>query len=429
MKHKQSYDELIARLAELEEIIGALRNQEVDAVVGTKNILMLRLKETEEVLRKGKEQVEGQAAQLKATLDAAPAIIWTAFDRECRNITGNQAAYDFSRVKEGINLSKTGPKPELLANYRVFRDGVELQPSDMPLQVVARTGQKIRDCALDFHFADGSIRSILGNVTPIMDASECPTGAIAAFLDVTDRKQAEMALAGKTQQLEDANKELESFSYSVSHDLRAPLRAIDGYSRMILSKHADELCEDARSKFTIIRDNTRRMGQLIEDLLAFSRLGQTPMSMARLDMAGLIENIWQGLVDTCPNRRPALETARIPPCMGDRGLISQVLTNLLGNAAKFTKTREEALIEVGGDVQGNDCLYYIRDNGIGFDMQYHDKMFGVFQRLHSDVEFEGTGVGLAIVQRIINRHGGRIWAEGEVDKGATFYFTLPAGKE
>ena len=429
MKHKPSYDELIAKLVELEEILRVLRSQEVDAVVGTKNILMLRLKETEDVLRKGKEQVEAQAAQLKAILYAAPAMIWTALDRDCRNITGNRAAYDFSCVEEGINLSKTSQNPERLANYRVFRDGVELQPPDMPLQVVARTGQKILDCALDFHFADGSIRSVFGNVVPIMDAGGCPTGAIGAFLDTSEHIRAEMALKEKTQQLEVANKELESFSYSVSHDLRAPLRAIDGYSRMILSKHANELCEDVRSKFDVIRDNVRRMGQLIDDLLAFSRVGREQLYTVTLDIGGMIRDVWEELKGANPDRLLTLKLAEIPPCKGDRALIKQVFVNVLSNAVKFTRGRAEARIEAGGYNEDGKTVYFIRDNGAGFDMQYHDKLFGVFKRLHSEVEFEGTGVGLAIVQRIINRHGGRIWAEGVVDKGATFYFTLPTGKE
>jgi C4-dicarboxylate-specific signal transduction histidine kinase len=431
MKHKPSYDELTAKMAELEEILRALRDQELDAVVGTKNILMLRLRETEELVelvKKSKELVESQAAQLKATLDAAPAIIWTALDRDCRNITGNRAAYDFSRVAEGTNLSKTGPHPELLINYRILRDGVELPPTELPVQVAARTGQVIMDCALDFHFADGSIRSVFGNVIPLLDAHGCPTGAIGAFLDATDRKRAEMALKEKTQQLEDANKELESFSYSVSHDLCAPLRAIEGFSRMILRKHADKFDEDARSKFNVIIDNTRMMSQLIEDLLVFSHLGKASLTMVMLDMEELIETIWQEVVNNSPDRRLSLKTARIPPCMGDRGLIRQLLTNLLANAVKFTNMRAETLIEVGGEVKDNDCLYYIRDNGIGFDMKFHDKIFEVFQRLHSAAEFEGTGVGLSLVKRIVNRHHVKVWAEGEVDKGATFYFTLPAGK-
>ncbi len=249
------------------------------------------------------------------------------------------------------------------------------------------------------------------------------------FEDITERKRVELELKERTIQLENTNQELESFSYSVSHDLQAPLRAIDGYSRMIFKKHADKLDEDVRGKLNIIRENTQMMGRLIEDLLAFSRLGKTRLSTARLDMGDLVGRIWKELADASPERRMTLKIASLPPCMGDRGLIRQVLVNILSNAIKFTKKREEALIEAGGDVKGNESLYYIRDNGIGFDMQYHDKLFGVFQRLHSHEEFEGTGVGLAIAQRIIHRHGGSIRAEGEVGKGSTFYFTLPNRQE
>jgi light-regulated signal transduction histidine kinase (bacteriophytochrome) len=194
---------------------------------------------------------------------------------------------------------------------------------------------------------------------------------------------------------------------------------------MILRKHGDAFDDDARRKFDTIRDNTRMMGQLIDDLLAFSRLGRTKPSMVTLDMEALIREVWEDLETASPERRLTLKMAAIPPGRGDRGLIKQVLTNILSNAVKFTKLQEEALIEAGGALQGSEYVYYIRDNGVGFDMQYRDKLFGVFQRLHSGEEFEGTGVGLAIVQRIIHRHGGRVWAESCPGEGTTFYFSLP----
>jgi two-component system sensor kinase len=194
---------------------------------------------------------------------------------------------------------------------------------------------------------------------------------------------------------------------------------------MILRKHADKFDADAIDKFNIIRENTRMMGQLIDDLLTFSRLGRTQLSAVTLDIGGLIREIWEELMTLNPDRRLTLKIAEIPPCRGDRGLIKQVLVNILANAIKFTRGRDEALIEAGGYRKDGEIVYYVRDNGVGFDMQYHDKMFGVFQRLHSAEEFEGTGVGLAIVHRIIHRHEGRIWAEGEVDRGACFFFSLP----
>jgi two-component system sensor kinase len=236
-------------------------------------------------------------------------------------------------------------------------------------------------------------------------------------------------LSQKSDHLEAANKELESFTYSVSHDLRAPLRAIEGFSRMIVRNSRDKLDEDVLRKLQLIRDNVRKMGQLIDDLLAFSRLGRTAMSWSRLDMGELTSDVWDELCGINAGRCLELKRASLPAVFGDRALIRQVLANLLANAVKFTRGREAAVIEIGGSRNGNEIRYCVKDNGTGFDMRFSDKLFTVFQRLHSDEEFEGTGVGLAIVQRAIHRHGGRVWAEGEVDKGASFYFTLPTRQE
>jgi len=243
--------------------------------------------------------------------------------------------------------------------------------------------------------------------------------------EIAERKRADVELKARTHQLENANKELESFSYSVSHDLRAPLRAIDGYARMILRKQAGQFDEETQRQFNVIRDNTRSMGQLIEDLLSFSRLGRQDMTLSEIDMESLLREVWGEVQEMNPDRRVSLKVNELPPATGDQALIKQVLKNILENAFKFTKVREAALIEAGGSIQGNETVYYVRDNGIGFDMSYYDKLFGVFQRLHTPDEYEGTGIGLSIVQRIIQRHGGRVWAEGEAGRGATFYFMLP----
>jgi PAS domain S-box-containing protein len=242
-----------------------------------------------------------------------------------------------------------------------------------------------------------------------------------------ERRQAEMELKERTHQLENANTELESFSYSVSHDLRAPLRAIDGYSKMILRQQGDKFDENTKRQFDVIRNNAKMMGQLIDDLLAFSRLGRESLSISRLNMEVLTRDAWEELKVINPDRRIDLKIDHIPPGMGARSLIKQALVNILSNAIKFTRVREAPLVDVGGYGTETENVYYVRDNGIGFDMQYHDKLFGVFQRLHSDEEYEGTGIGLALVQRIINRHGGRVWAESTVEEGACFYFTLPRG--
>ncbi len=270
---------------------------------------------------------------------------------------------------------------------------------------------------------------------PFADSDGSPL-ILELGIDITDRKQAEeeirqlneeleQRVQSRTAQLEAANKELESFSYSVSHDLRGPLRAIDGFSRILLKDYTDRLDAEGQRLLDIIRANTRDMGQLIDDLLAFSRLGRREMQVADLDMGALVQNVVRELQDTLGDRTVQWDLKPLPGSRGDRALIRQVWVNLLGNALKFTRPRKSAVIEVGCKSADDEEVYYVKDNGVGFDMQYAPKLFGVFQRLHRFEEFEGTGVGLALVQRIIQRHGGRVWAEGQVDGGATFYFSLP----
>ena len=274
-------------------------------------------------------------------------------------------------------------------------------------------------------------RTFLRDFIPI-HIGEKKFGRLWVHMDITSRKQAEdklaqqaMQLQERTARLEEINKELESFSYSVSHDLRAPLRAIDGFSRMILKNQGDKFDEETKTKFNVIRGNAQKMGQLIDDLLDLSRLGKKQMSATKINMAHLSDEVWQELQTINTDRVIKLTVKDMPDAYGDRTLIRQLYFNLLGNAIKFTKHCSTAKIEVGSYSEGKEDVYYIKDNGAGFDMAYYDKLFGVFQRLHNTEDYEGTGIGLAIVQRIIHRHGGRVWAEGEVDKGATFYFTLP----
>ena len=251
---------------------------------------------------------------------------------------------------------------------------------------------------------------------------------ITTGFDITDIKKAQKLAEQNQLQLEITNKELESFSYSVSHDLRAPLRAIAGYAQMILRKGSDRFDEETRRRFEMITTSAEKMGRLIDDLLAFSRLGSQAVAKRSLDMEELIGEVWQEFCNINPGREMTLKVNQMPLVLGDRMLIRQVYSNLLGNAVKFTQGSDAAVIEAGSCIQDGKTVFYVRDNGVGFDMRYYDKLFGVFQRLHSDEEYKGTGIGLALVKQIINRHGGRIWAEGEVDKGATFYFTLPASQ-
>ncbi|MCX5893368.1 MAG: GAF domain-containing protein, partial [Deltaproteobacteria bacterium] len=235
----------------------------------------------------------------------------------------------------------------------------------------------------------------------------------------------EQRVRERTAQLEAANREMEAFSYSVSHDLKAPIRAIDGFSKMLMVEHAAQLDPKALRLLEVVRHNTGYMGQLIDDLLALSRLGRREIRKTRLDLAAMSVAVFNEIKAGNPERRVELTVQDLPSTYGDPSLIRQVLVNLLSNAFKFTNRSEIAVIEVGGRRADGENVYYVKDNGVGFDMRYQEKLFGVFQRLHKQGEFEGTGVGLAIVQRILLRHGGRTWAEGQVGEGATFFFALP----
>jgi light-regulated signal transduction histidine kinase (bacteriophytochrome) len=239
-----------------------------------------------------------------------------------------------------------------------------------------------------------------------------------------NRDDLEQRVRDRTVQLEESNKELEAFSYSVSHDLRAPLRAIDGFTRILADDHAPDLSPEAQRVCSVIRENTGKMGRLIDDLLAFSRLGRTEMQLSPIDMGTLAQSVFYELTTPESQARIDFQVGPLPAAVGDPSLMRQVWMNLLGNAVKFSSKRERAIIEVSAEKKDGDLVYAVRDNGAGFDMQYVHKLFGVFQRLHNTREFEGTGVGLALVQRVIHRHGGRVWAEGETNRGATFRFAL-----
>jgi signal transduction histidine kinase len=227
----------------------------------------------------------------------------------------------------------------------------------------------------------------------------------------------------KTVELEAANKELDAFSYSVSHDLRAPLRAIDGYSRMLEEDSGPSLGAEGRRLLGVVRSSSRRMGQLIDDLLAFSRLGQQAPARAEIDMTRLAQSTAAELAREYP--AAGISVSELPPVLADHALLKQVWLNLIGNAFKYSSKRDGGRVEIGGKAEGAENVYWVRDNGVGFDMRYASKLFGVFQRLHGQDEFPGTGVGLAIVQRVILRHRGRVWAEARPQEGACFYFALP----
>jgi PAS domain S-box-containing protein len=275
---------------------------------------------------------------------------------------------------------------------------------------------------------DGGPIEVSVTVSAIRDQMGRIVGASKVARDITDYKAAMAEVAKLNAELEkrvaERTAELEAFSYSVSHDLRAPVRAISGFARMVQADFAERLTPEGRQKLSRIHENALKLGQLIDGLLSFSRLGRQPLTKRKVCPGTMVNDVLEELRGEQADRNVTISVGPLPDCEADPLLLQRVFTNLIANALKFTRQRNPAVIEIGARPQDGPCVYFVKDNGAGFEMEYAHKLFGVFQRLHRDDEFEGTGVGLAIVQRIVQRHGGRVWAEGRPENGATFYFTL-----
>ncbi len=295
--------------------------------------------------------------------------------------------------------------------------------------------------ALTYIRKDGSRGPALVSVTALRDPQDSIIGYLLIGTDNTARLEAEdkisrwnteleQRITERTVELAETNRDLEAFTYSVSHDLRAPLRAIDGFSRILQTEHASCLPGEAQRFLGLVCTNVQQMGQLLEDLLAFCRHGRQALETHSVQPDHLAQEAWNGLTQWPDGRTMEFSVQELQPCCADPALLKQVYINLLSNAIKFTRTREKTCISVGAakDKDG-EMVYFVKDNGIGFDMRYVHKLFGVFQRLHRAEDYAGTGVGLAIVQRIIKRHGGRVWAQSEPDQGTTISFTLGSDKK
>ena len=330
------------------------------------------------------------------------------------------------------------PPSEWSSHYACYLpDGVTLCPTDQLPLLRSLRGESLQAELMIQHVAAEGKHWVEFTGRPMHDNEGNLCGGLVAFRDITERKRAEREIRQlneeleqrvieRTGQLQAANRELEAFTYSVAHDLRAPLRHISGFANILSEEFGLNLPAEAQHHLRRVQDGTRRMGQLVDDLLNLARVGRRELSFRVAGLRPMVDELIVELAPECTGRQVEWKIGELPQVECDPGLIKQILQNLLANALKFTRPRSQAVIEIG-EKEGNEAsIFFVRDNGVGFDMKHADKLFGVFQRLHRQDEFEGTGVGLATAQRIVQKHGGRIWAEAELDQGATFYFTLGA---
>jgi PAS domain S-box-containing protein len=387
-------------------------DKDVLAFVSTQIAMAIERKQSEDALLQSE-------SRWRTLTENAPQFI-LLMDKAGNVLFGNHLFPGISAEDQGENSFRTILDPE----SRVLVEGAMKEVFEKNVGV---------NFEISIKGVDGLEAWYACNLAPVIKDGKVESAILNAS-DITQRKEAEKSIQTlneelekrvleRTTQLASAVRELEAFSYSVSHDLRAPLRAIDGYSRILDKDYESVLDEDGKAYLQYIRSSTQQMGQLIDDLLTFARLGRHPLDKQTVDMRELVLRTWNELIQSQSERKIEFGVGQLPSCDGDSSLLHQVWVNLLSNSIKFTRKTEKAKIEIGF-TNGREIIYFIKDNGTGFDMRYADKLFGVFQRLHRPEEFEGTGVGLAIVERIIRRHGGRIWAESTLGEGATFFFTV-----
>ncbi len=403
-----------------------MRDGKITEVVGAGKDITER-KKIEESQRKSEEASRRHLAEIQTIYSTAP-IGLCFVDTNLRYININEKLAEIAGITVENHIGRT--IREVLPQ---IADCVEDH-----CRTVIETGKPIE--GLEVHgetpAQPGIQRYWLANYYPVKDGSGNVFGVNVAVQEITERKNSEEQiiklnkdLQRYSEELEVAYEDMESFSYSVCHDLRGPLRIISGVSEILMKNYHHTLDDKGKDFLKLILENIKRMDQLILALLALCKSGRQDMKIVEIDMEKTATLIAGDLKAMAPERNIAVAVGKLPPAHGDLALIRQVLTNLLSNAIKFTKGRDVAYIEVGGLCEESENVYYVKDNGAGFNPGLEDKLFKVFQRLHSEQEFKGAGIGLSIVYRIISRHNGRVWAEGRPDEGATFYFSLPGEKE
>ena len=409
MKHREPLEELVKeRTTELK-----MANEQLQKEITAR-------KRAEQAVQEAREYSESIVETVREPL--------VVLDTDLKVISVNHSFYQTFKVTpedtEGKLIYDLGNRQWNISKLRVFLE-----------EIIPRNNQ-FQNFEVDHEFPDIGRKVMMLNARQIYSKGIGAQMILLAIEDITERKKAEEEteklsedLRHRAIELEAAYKELEAFSYSVSHDLRTPLLGINGLSHLLSERYSNHLDKKGQLFVSIIQSSTQKMLQLIDDLLTFSHSGHQQMEPSDIDMGELGKAVYEELKSLIPDRPLLLDIQTLRPARGDPSMIRQVFLNLLSNAIKFTRPKGTGVIEIGCRVKENQNIYCVKDNGVGFDMRYAGELFGVFQRRHTVDEFEGTGVGLAIVERIIQRHGGQVWAEGEVNKGATFYFALPRGEK
>jgi len=414
-------------------IIERDRLKEISDTNSELELLQKYLEQRVDELNSAQETLQKTQTLLLTVIEQIPVGLLVSQDGKLRFIS--PAATEILTGTRSSTMEEKSPVLDRDLWTPFHPDGSPYQLTNMPLSRALKENETIRDEEILIRRKDGSERWILASAVPLLKPSGEVIGGVTIFPDITERKKTEAEIRQlneeleqrvieRTAQLQEANRELEAFSYTVSHDLRAPLRAINSYTHIVTSDYASQLDNNAQQYLNRVLENAQSMFLLIEGLLEFSRTGRREIKKEVVEPRKLVELVIADLEPEKQARAIEWRIGDLPTCQADPTLLRQVYANLLGNAFKFTRQCKQTIIEINIMEENDETIYFVKDNGAGFDMAYATNLFGTFQRLHRQDEFEGTGIGLATVRRIIERHGGRIWAESEPEKGATFFFTI-----
>jgi PAS domain S-box-containing protein len=385
--------------------------------------------QAEDELKRSLERERVRAAEIETLMDTVPAMIWISHDPQCREMTGNRYGYEFLKMWQGANISKTASEEDMNQQpYHNFKDGREIPTEELPMQVAAATGKPANNYDFDLVFNDGSVRTVLGNVNPLFDQNRKPSGAVAVFMDITDRRREREQLKHYAEELERSNQALRDFSFFASHDLQEPLRKVQGFGHLLETRFSQELGAQGQDYIARMISASNRMSEMLQDLLAYSRVTTQREPFVEIDLGAVAQEVLSDLEVRIMNTGAKVELSELPSLHADRMQMRQLLQNLIGNALKYHREGVAPVVRVTSRIiEKSKVEIMVNDNGIGFDMKDAGKIFEPFIRLHSKWDYEGTGMGLAICKKIIERHNGTIYVSSLPGQGSTFTITLPLG--
>ncbi len=374
-------------------------------------------------IRANEKREKARSEEFAKVLDAVPAAVWISHDNKGLWITGNQLSYEYLDLPVGANVSKSSPKADRPETFKVFKDGIEIPPEEMPVQV-SSGGKVIRNYEFYFVYPGKKIRHMMGNATPLYDENGNTRGSVSAFIDVTHNKNAEIKMEELVNELGRSNKELEQFAYVTSHDLKEPLRMVSSFTQLLEKRYKGKMDDDADEFIEYIVEGAKRMQRLLDDLLEYARITNEPKKYESLKMDEIVNESIENLKIVIEENDAEIKYDPLPEIVANRTQMIQLFQNLISNAIKF-KNQETPKIYISNRKDEDKFIFAVEDNGIGIDLKYQEKIFKVFQRLHTIDEYDGTGIGLSITQKIVEQHNGEIWIESELGKGSKFYFSLP----